>query len=94
MRAFAPSARTCAASHVVAELGEQRVRLLRQRGRLARLLGLDAPGELLRTVVGVDELVVVPAEPQGELEVALDGAHRSNSAAWPWPTPTQSVARP
>ena len=77
-----PSDRTCAASHgIVAELREQRIRLLRQRSRVARFFGLDALDELFRAVVGVDEIVRVPAEPQGEREVALDHAHRSNSAA-------------
>ena len=29
-----------------------------------------------------------------ERRARLDGPARSNSAAWPWPTPMQSVARP
>jgi hypothetical protein len=66
------------------------------RRRFSELLGLHALGDLGWPVIGVDEVVDVTAEPQRELEVLLrDCAHaRSNSAAWPWPTPTQSVARP
>jgi hypothetical protein len=70
--------------------------VLGQSRRLTRLLGLDALRDLRGSVVGVDEIVEMLAETKRELEVLLGGlAHeRSKRAAWPWPTPTQSVARP
>jgi hypothetical protein len=78
----------------VVELGEE----LARRGGEA--LGLEArlvrhpPLELRRPVVEVDEVGLVPAEPQRELEVALRVRQCSKSAACPWPTPTQRVASP
>jgi hypothetical protein len=62
--------------------------------RLAGRLSLDALGDLLRAVVVVRELLVVADEAEAKLDVALGDAHRSNRAAWPWPTPTHRVARP
>ena len=48
-----------------------------------------------------DRLDARAVEQLGEREAGRAGAddpdlrpHRSNSAAWPWPTPTQSVASP
>jgi hypothetical protein len=79
---------------VVLQLREQLLRFLREAREVARLLRVDAPRPLLGAVVGVDEVVVVLPEPQAELDVAPGWAQRSNSAAWPCPTPTQSVASP
>ena len=75
---------------------EQRGCVAREVGGVAQLLGLDPLFDLGRPVVGVDKPVDVAAEPQAELEVASGNvAHaRSNRAACPWPTPTQSVASP
>ena len=78
------------------EVLDQRGRVAGDVGRREELLGVHALLDLRRAEVRVDETVDVAAEPEAELEVALrDVAHvRSNSAAWPWPTPTQSVASP
>jgi hypothetical protein len=57
---------------IVLELGGQRRRVLPERGRLMRLLRLDAARELGRPVVRVDEIVRVSSEPEAELQVALD----------------------
>ena len=75
---------------------EQRGCVAREAGRVAELLGLDPLFDLRRPVVGVDEPFDMATEPQAELEVASGNvAHaRSNRAACPWPTPTQSVASP
>src|SRR5919197_2135510 len=78
----------------VVELREQLRGLGGEARRLDERLVLDPLPELCRPVVGVDELRLVPAEPQPELEVALGVRHRSKSAAWPWPTPTHRVASP
>jgi hypothetical protein len=67
-------------------------RKLRRRSHL--LLCCDRLGKFGRPVVGIDEPVHVPAEPQPEGEIALDERHRSKSAAWPCPTPTHIVATP
>ena len=52
-------------------VAEQHLGVLGERGRLARLLRLDALGELVGTVEGVDELVGVLPEPEAELDVPL-----------------------
>src|SRR5439155_12862219 len=57
-------------------------------------LGLDGGDGLGRPVVVLDEVGLVLAHPEGERQVALREAQRSNRAACPWPTPTQRVARP
>src|SRR5215471_12131180 len=78
----------------VKRLAEPR-RILGERARIAELLGIDALLDLRGAVVGVDQTVDVPSEAQAELDVLdRDVAHRSNRAACPWPTPTQSVASP
>lgn len=41
-----------------------------------------------------DETFRVLARREGELDVTLSEIQRSNRAACPWPTPTQSVASP
>ena len=51
--------------------------LLRRNERL----GLDARGELGRAVVGVDETVDVPPEPQPEQQVPLEGVQRLRDVA-------------
>lgn len=63
---------------VVADVLEQLLRFGRELGRVARLLGFDAP---IRSVVGIDELVGVLPEPQAELDVATGGAQRSDGAS-------------
>ena len=78
----------------IIELGEELARVGEEALGLENRLGRDPPLERRRPVVEVDEVGLVPAEPQRELEVALRVRHRSKSAACPWPTPTQSVARP
>src|SRR5207253_10160237 len=78
----------------VVELREQPGGVGSEARGLEQRLVVDAAPELLRPVVGVDEVRLVPPEPEPELEVALGVRHRSKSAAWPCPTPTQSVASP
>src|SRR5436190_8754523 len=48
----------------------------------------------VRAAVREHEAVDIPTESDREVGVSLSGVQRSKSAAWPWPTPTQSVARP
>ena len=76
------------------ELGPEPGCLLCERRRFGERLRADPLLDRRIAVVGVDEPVDVPPEPEAELDVALGDAHRSKSAAWPWPTPTQRVARP
>src|SRR5581483_1454757 len=80
----------------VLEPPEQRVRVGGQGGRVRDRLRVDLLLQLGRAVVRIDEPVDVAPEPQAEEDVVLCEAHaaRSNSAACPWPTPTQSVASP
>ena len=68
--------------------------MLDQRLEWNRLLSFYMRGDLSGSVVRLDEIVDVLADAQTKLEVALDDAHRSKSAACPWPTPTHRVARP
>ena len=76
------------------ELGPEPDCVLCERRRFGERLRVDPLLDRRVAVVGVDEPVDVPPEAQAELDVRLGDAHRSKSAAWPWPTPTQSVARP
>src|SRR5581483_4035336 len=79
----------------VLQVGEERVGVVGEPGRLDRLLGADALGEGGRAVVGVDEAVDVPAEAQAELEVALGDRrrlrHRMSGSA---PSRRATAARP
>ena len=56
----------------LADVGKERLGVLDERRRVAWLLRLDALGELIRAVEGVDELVGVLPEPQPELDIALN----------------------
>jgi hypothetical protein len=76
------------------EVAEQRVRIGDELLGRERLLLFHTRSRLRRPVVGLDQLVDVLPDAQAELEVALDDVHRSNNAACPCPTPTQSVASP
>src|SRR5919198_177932 len=84
----------CREPPIAVDLREQLPRVVGEARGLDERLVVDPLPELLRPVVGVDELRLVPPEPQPELEVALRDRHRAKSAAWPWPTPTQRVASP
>jgi hypothetical protein len=57
---------------VVLELREQRVRVLGQARRVAQLFRLDPVGDLRGAVVRVHQVPGMPAEPETQLEVALD----------------------
>ena len=60
------------------EVGDQAAGVGRQLRRRARRLGRGPGGQLGRAVVGVDEPVDVAAEPQPELQVAVDDAGLSH----------------
>ena len=88
-------------SHLVVEppVGKLREQCLGVRNEAPRrddVLRIHLILQLGRPVVGVDEPLDVPAEPQSELQVTLGRRHdgTSNSAACPWPTPTHIVATP
>ena len=78
----------------VGEVGEERLGLVDEPRRRERLLGLDRGDRLARPVVVLDELGLVLTYPVSERQVAVGEAQRSNRAACPCPTPTQSVANP
>ena len=77
-----------AALHLVVEpavrqLGEQRIAVGGELGRVDLALGFCLLLQLGRAVVRVDEAVDMPAEAQCEQEIALGGRHASNNAACP-----------
>ena len=67
------------AQPAVVQLVQQVLRVGDERPRIGRRLGVDRGGQLRRAEVGVDDPVVVPAEPQAQPDVP----HRCRSAHAP-----------
>jgi hypothetical protein len=74
------------AQPAVLELVEQRVGVGDKRRRVDRRLGAGGGGKLGRPVVGVDDPVDMPADPQPQAEVALD--------SWLHPASLRAAAGP